>query len=340
MSDVHLRREAEPERAATAHRYPPTGARATIGAARGGRGREVDQRHMTNPVERMVEVPGGRVWTGTYGTGPGTPLLVLHGGPGMPSYYLESLTALTGSRPVVLYDQLGCGRSDRPDDPSLWTLDRAVAELESVRRALGLHRVHVLGHSWGGFLALAYARRSGDGVTSLVLSSPLVSVAGWMADARELLAGLPAPVRDTIARHEDAGTFDDPAYVEATTEFYRRHFCALDPWPPELERTFEELGEGPYRGMWGPSEFTQTGTLQGADLTLSLPELRVPSLWIGGSADEVSPARLATFAELASGRAEVFEGGSHCLHLEQPARYLATVEGFLTTVEKAAVEHE
>jgi proline iminopeptidase len=287
----------------------------------------------TTAVERMVEVPGGRVWTGMYGHGTGAPLLVLHGGPGMPSYYLESLSALAGSRPVVLFDQLGCGRSDRPDDPSLWTLSRAVAELESVRRELGLHSVHVLGHSWGGFLALAHARRHREVVASLVLSSPLVSVAGWMADARDLLARLPASVRDTIVRHEEAGTFDDRAYVEATAEFYRRHFCRLDPWPPELERTFEELGLGPYHRMWGPSEFTQTGTLRGADLTPVLPELGVPSLWIGGSEDEVSPERLAAFAELASGRAEVFEGGSHCLHLEQTQRYLALVESFLGDVD-------
>ena len=287
----------------------------------------------TTAAVRMVEVPGGRVWTGTWGRGAGTPLLVLHGGPGMPSYYLESLTALAGSRPVVLYDQLGCGRSDRPADPSLWTVPRAVDEVETVRQQLGLQRVHVLGHSWGGFLALAHARRHGDAVVSLVLSSPLVSVAGWMADARELLAGLPAAVRETIARHEEAGTFDDPAYIEATTEFYRRHFCTLDPWPAELQRTFEEMGEGPYHRMWGPSEFTQTGNLRGADLTPTLPELRIPSLWIGGTRDEVSPARLAAFAELASGRAEVFEGGSHCLHLEQAPRYLSVVESFLAAVD-------
>ena len=284
-------------------------------------------------VERMVQVPGGRAWTGTYGHGTGTPLLVLHGGPGMPSYYLEPLTALAGPRPVVLYDQLGCGRSDRPEDPSLWTVERAVAEVDAVRQALGLHAVHVLGHSWGGFLALASTRQHGDGVASLVLSSPLVSVAGWMADAQELLAGLPAPVREAIERHEATGTFDEPAYVEATEEFYRRHFCTLHPRPPELERTFEEVGQGPYHSMWGPSEFTQTGTLRGADLTPTLPGLGVPTLWIGGSRDEVSPARLTGFAELASGRVEVIEDGSHCVHLEQTSRYLAVVESFLGAVD-------
>jgi proline iminopeptidase len=250
----------------------------------------------------------------------------------MPSHYLEPLTALSGERPVVLYDQLGCGRSDRPQDVSLWTVPRAVAEVEAVRRALDLDRVHVLGHSWGGFLALAHALEHLD-VASLVLSSPLVSVAGWMEDAAQLVAGLPASVRRAIVEHEENGTFDAPAYLEATAEFNRRFLCLLDPWPPELRRTFEQLGDGPYRAMWGPSEFTQTGNLRGSDLTPALSRLGVPSLWVGGSQDEVSPSRLEHFAGQAGGRAEVLEGGSHCVHLEQPSRYVAVVGGFLRDVD-------
>ena len=288
--------------------------------------------------EHLVDVPGGRVWTGTYGEGPATPLLVLHGGPGMPSHYLASLTALADERPVVLYDQLGCGRSDRPDDASLWTVSRALAELAAVRRALGLDRVHVLGHSWGGYLGLAHAGEHLDhpgvgGIASLVLSSPLVSVAAWVEDAAALVARLPEPVRRTIERHEQQQTFDDPAYVEATETFYRRHLCRLDPWPPELVRTFDEVGQGPYRTMWGPSEFTQTGTLRGGDLTPLLPRLAVPTLWVGGTEDEVAPARLAAFAEQASGRVEVVEGGSHCLHLEHPSHYLTVVRDFLRAAD-------
>jgi proline iminopeptidase len=286
------------------------------------------------PVERRVDVPGGHVWTATYGAGPATPLLVLHGGPGMPSYYLERLAGLASERPVVFFDQLGCGRSDRPDDASLWTVDRAVDEVEAVRRGLGLGRVHVLGHSWGGFLGLAHATRHGEHVASLVLSSPLVSTSAWMADAADLLAALPEEVRATIEDHERRGVFDDAAYAAATQEFYRRYFCTLDPWPDELALTLREMGEGPYHSMWGPSEFTQTGNLGGADLTPLLPDLGTPSLWIGGDRDEVAPARLAGFARQASGRVEVFEGGSHCLHLEQTARYLAVVGGFLAEVDE------
>ena len=285
------------------------------------------------PSERTIDVPGGRIWTGTYGDGSATPLLVMHGGPGMPSYYLEPLAGLAADRPVVLYDQLGCGRSDRPDDASLWTVPRAVAEVGAVRRELGLGRVHVLGHSWGAFLALAYAREFSESVASLVLSSPLVSVAGWTDDASELVGRLPRRVRERIEVHERQATFDHPHYLEATMEFSRRFFCTLDPWPAELERTFRELGEGPYLTMWGPSEFTQTGTLRGADLTPELSRLQVPSLWIGGDQDEVSTKRLASFARLASGQSIVFEGGSHCLHLEQTTRYLTVLHEFLASVE-------
>src|SRR4051794_14207829 len=170
---------------------------------------------------RMVDVPGGGVLPCRSGEGQATQLLVPPGGPGMPSHYLEPLAGLAAERPVVLYDQLGCGRSERPDDPSLWTVSRAVAEVEAVRRALGLGRVHVLGHSWGGYLALANADEHHD-VASLVLSSPLVSVAGWTEDAAALVGRLPAEARQAIAVHEAQQTFDDPAYLEATAEFNRR----------------------------------------------------------------------------------------------------------------------
>jgi len=281
------------------------------------------------PRERFVDVPGGWVWTGTYGSARAVPLLVLHGGPGMPSYYLETLTRLADERPVILFDQLGCGRSDRPADASLWTVERAVAEVEAVRTALGHDRVHLLGHSWGGFLALAYARAHPDALASAVLASPLVSVPGWMAHADSLVEQLPVEHVRAIRLHEEAGSFGHPAYQKATDAFYRRHLCSLDPWPPELVRTFDEMAEPVYHALWGPSEFTQTGSLRGADLTPVLDALSVPSLWLAGSMDESPPARLMDYAKRAHGSAVVFEGGTHCVHLEQPDSYLDNVRRFL-----------
>jgi proline iminopeptidase len=279
--------------------------------------------------EQLIQVPGGQVWTATYGKEAGPTLLVLHGGPGMPSYYLECLAELADQYEVVLYDQLGCGRSDRPDDPSLWTVSRAVTELQAVRRELDLEEVTLLGHSWGGYLALTYAATETAGLSGLILSSPLVSVERWMQDASVRMGQLSRDVAAAIARHEADGTFDEPEYLDATIDFYRRFFCSLDPWPASLQRTFKEMGEQPYQVMWGPSEFTQTGNLRGHDLSDLLSQLSVPSLWICGTQDEVLAETLTDFAELARGRVRTFEGGTHCLHLEHTEQYLNVVRDFL-----------
>ena len=207
-------------------------------------------------MEGYVEVPGGRVWYRIAGADrPGTPLLCLHGGPGMPHDYLEPLEDLAARRPVIFYDQLGCGRSDRPADDSLWTFDRFVEELAVVRAALGLERPHVFGNSWGGWLALQYTLDRRPPLASLILSSCPPSVPRWIADCAELRAQLDEPVRAVLDGHEAGGYFSCPEYQWAITQFYRRHLCRQDPWPACVERTFAGLGGDVYGTMWGPSEF-------------------------------------------------------------------------------------
>jgi pimeloyl-ACP methyl ester carboxylesterase len=144
------------------------------------------------PGEGYVDVPGGRVWYRIVGRGTATPVLVLHGGPGAPSYYLKPLAALADERPVVFYDQLGAGHSDPITDTTLLTVDRFVAELAAVRAALGLHEVHILGHSWGTMLATDYLLTKPAGVRSVILASPALSIPRWLADADTLLAAMPA----------------------------------------------------------------------------------------------------------------------------------------------------
>src|SRR5262245_29989958 len=106
--------------------------------------------------EGFVEVPGGKVFYRVVGSSSATPLLLVHGGPGFGSCSFASIAALGSTRPVVMYDQLGAGRSDRPKDADLWRIERFVEELASVRRALGLHRVHLLGQSWGAAIVAEY----------------------------------------------------------------------------------------------------------------------------------------------------------------------------------------
>src|SRR6202521_4592417 len=127
----------------------------------------------------FVSVEGGRVWYEIVGSGDAIPMLALHGGPGYPHDYLEPLEGLSRDRPVVFYDQLGCGKSDRPTDPALWKADRFVREVAQVRSALGLNEVHLLGQSWGGMLATDYVLAGAEGIRSLVLASAPLSIARW-----------------------------------------------------------------------------------------------------------------------------------------------------------------
>jgi proline-specific peptidase len=287
-------------------------------------------------VEGHVEVPGGRVWYRIAGADrPGTPLLCLHGGPGMPHDYLEPLEDLAVSRPVIFYDQLGCGRSDRPADDSLWTTGRFIEELAVVRAALGLERPHLFGSSWGGWLALQYTLDRGPQLASLILASSPPSVPRWIADCAELRAELDEPVRDALDRHEAGGFFSCPEYQWAITQFYRRHLCRQDPWPACVERTFAGLGGDVYLAMWGRSEFGPvTGRLRDWDVTARLPEIGMPVLVTGGRYDEARPAHLAVLAERIPGaELVIFEDSSHMAFVEERERYMRVAGDFLARVE-------
>jgi proline-specific peptidase len=294
---------------------------------------------MTRAMEQgFVNVTGGRVWYGVEGaTSPGVPLLTIHGGPGATHDYLEPLARLADERPVVFYDQLGSGSSDRPNDPGLWSVDRFVEELALLRAALGLETVHLLGSSWGTMLAVEYLLRTGSaGVKGLVLSAPYLSTARWVADQRTYVAAMPPEIRDAIERGEMARDYSSAEYQTAMTAFYRRHLCRLDPWPECLERTFARMSQDVYEHLWGPSEFTMTGTLRDADLTGRLGHIAVPTLFTCGRHDEATPATTAYYRGLMpNAQLAVVEDASHSHHLEQPDTYLALVRGFLRRADTA-----
>jgi proline iminopeptidase len=285
--------------------------------------------------EGFVEVTGGRIWYRVAGEGrEGVCLLCLHGGPGFTHDYVSSLEDLASDRPVVFYDQLGSGRSDQPGDSSLYRLERYVDEVMMVRDALGLARVHLLGQSWGGALAVAYALTGPPGIESLILASPLLSTPRWLQDARRLRSELPQDIQRTLRDHEEAGFTGCPEYVAATFEFYRRHLCRLDPWPAELERSFAGMSGNVYGTMWGPTEFHATGNLLELDLEPRLGELRIPVLFTCGRHDEATPETVGSFRDAVDGaELEVFEDSSHTAHLEERDGYMEVVRRFLGRVE-------
>jgi pimeloyl-ACP methyl ester carboxylesterase len=248
------------------------------------------------------------------------PLLVLHGGPGSSHDPLEGLGALTEQgRRVVFYDQLGGGDSDKPDDPALWTVDTFLEQLRSVREALGLERLHLFGSSWGGMLALEYALTSADGLASLVLNSTPTSAPRWAEETRRLHAELP-PGLDQEA---------------AEKEFWRRHICRVVPEPESLGRSRAKFGKQVYETMWGPNEFTVTGTLKDWDVIGRLGEIEVPALITSGRFDECTPALVEPLRSGIRGAEWVlFEESSHTSLLEETERYLQVVGEFLDRIER------
>lgn len=286
-------------------------------------------------TEGMVEVTGGRVWYERMGEGDRIPLLVLHGGPGFTHEYVRSLGELSRERPVVFYDQLGCGRSERPRDLSLWTVERSVEELEQVRQALHLDRIHLLGQSWGTMLASRYLLdRSGEGVRSVIMASPCISSPRWAADATRLLGGLDAATREVIAGHEASGFTSCPEYQAAILAYYRRHVCRLDPWPEEVERSFAGAGMEVYETMWGPSEWAVTGRLHDFDASGRLGEIHLPALFTCGRHDEATPETVEYYrSRMPGARLVVFEESAHMAHLEERERYNRVVADFMNEVE-------
>jgi len=276
---------------------------------------------------------------GPAGTAP--TILGLHGGPGASHDYLLPLADLAreGYR-VVLFDQLGCGRSDVPPDVAEFTLEHHVLETEQVRQGLGLGRVHLVGSSYGGLLALAVALSHPESLRSLTTVGGLASVPFASAEMGRLRAGLPAAVRAVLDRCEAGGTTDRPEYAEAAMVFYRQYVCRLDPWPPELVRSFELAVSHPvYPHMNGPSEFTITGTIKEIDLTPQLPTIRTPTLVLGGRYDEVTP-RVAEqiYRGIPGARHHTFEQSAHVPFWEERAAFVRVLGDFLRWVDGAAPE--
>lgn len=282
--------------------------------------------------EGLIDVPGGRAWYTRLGSGDATPILMLHGGPGAGHDYIAPLgEALADERPVVMYDQLGCGRSEQPDDTSLWTIDRSVAEVDAVRAALGLDRIHLFGQSWGGWLAIEYMTRGATGVERLILASTSASTREFVDDARALIEQLPEPHRGVLIEGGERGEYDSPEYATAVMEFYRRHLCRLDPWPAALLASVANLdGNAVYLTMNGPTEFDVIGPLRDWDRTADLARITVPTLITVGRHDEIPPTCAETMrAGIPDARVAVLEHSGHVSHLEEPEAYLAAVREFL-----------
>lgn len=286
------------------------------------------------PTERegFTAVHGYRFYWKIVGEpGPKGTVVLLHGGPGGTHDYLLAFSDLArhGYR-VVYFDQLGCGRSDLARDIREYSIDRDVADLDEFRQKLGLGTFHLVGSSYGGLLAIAYALAHPEPLRGLVSASGLADVPLTSREMQRLKRELPAPLPEVLERHEAKGEFQHPEYLAAVMEFYRRHVCRLPKWPAELTYTLEHLSVPKYGTMNGPNEFTIIGTIRDYDATSRLGEIRVPALITAGRFDEVTPVVAESIHRgIRGSELVVFEQSSHTAFWEERERYMDTVIAFL-----------
>ncbi len=287
-----------------------------------------------SPEESYINVTGGKVWYRIVGEGTEVPLLLLHGGPGFPSYYLNPLAELSKERPIIFLDQLGCGRSDDNTDTTLMTVDAFVEQLEQFTSALGLKEFYLYGHSWGTMLGIDYYLKYPDKVKALVFASPELSVSRFVSDCRELIATLPDSVQIAIEIGEESKNHESPEYQQAVNLFYQNFVARKLPWDANMDSTFTEAGIEIYNYMWGPSEFTASGTLRNYERTDKLAEIKIPSLFICGEFDEARPSTVQYYQSLTPGaKFAMIEKAAHVTMHDNPVQNNEVIANFLREIE-------
>lgn len=278
-----------------------------------------------------VEVGPGKVVAYEFGSGDDV-ILLLNGGPGLPCDYLRDSHACLidqGYR-VVAFDQLGTGKSDRPTDPTLWTITRYVAEVEAVRSALNLGRVHLIGQSWGGWLGIEYALTHPEALRTLVLENTAADIPHLVSELERLRAALGPETVAMMQRHEAEGTLDHPEYQAAITILNYRHVCRLADWPAPVRRSLDDWNMGPYEAIQGPNEFLYVGNLKDWNRIPDMGRIAVPTLITVGQHDELTPAcALRMKLALPDAELKVFPNSSHMPFFEEPEAFFPVLIDFL-----------
>jgi len=291
-----------------------------------------------------INTPKGKfnVWTKRVGSNPKIKLLLLNGGPGATHEYFECFESFIPQEGIefIYYDQLGCGNSDNPKDTSLWDLPRFVEEVEQVRLALKLDKdnFYLLGHSWGGILAMQYALKYQEHLKGLIISNMMSSCPDYGKYANEVLAKQMDPkVLDSVRAIEARGDFSNPKYMELLMpNFYMKHVLRkpLDQWPEPVSRSFAKMNQSLYVSMQGPSEFGISGKLVNWDVKAQLPQIKTPTLTIGGQFDTMDPEHMKWMStQVPNGRYLYCENGSHMSLYDDQKNFFPGLISFIKDVD-------
>jgi proline iminopeptidase len=292
-----------------------------------------------------VNTPAGtfRVWTKRVGNNPRVKLLLLHGGPGATHEYFEAFDSYFPGAGIeyYYYDQLGSAYSDQPDIPELWDIARSVDEVEQVRQALGLDKdnFYLLGHSWGGILAMEYALAHQDHLKGLIISNMMASIPAYNQYAhRVLMPAMDQKALEEILSFEKSGDTTNPRYMELLMpHHYMQHVLRLpaDQWPDPVNRAFRHLNQKIYVPMQGPSEMGASGKLLLWDRSADLDKLTLPTLVIGARYDTMDPAYMESMShQVRKGRFLLCPNGSHMAMYDDQKVYVDGVLRFLRDVDE------
>lgn len=285
-----------------------------------------------HPGEGFIPVKGGKVWYRIVGSGDKTPVVLLHGGPGATSYYLNPMQPLGADRPVIFIDQLGCGRSDKLTDTTLMTTDAYVEQLEQVRKALGLESFYLYGHSWGTMLGMDYYLKYPGAVKAMVIASPCLSAPLWQKDADTLIAALPDSTQKLIVGNNN---YSSAEYAKGMAAYYQHYLSRTPLHSPDMDSVEKGFAKNVYEFMWGPSEFTATGNLKSYDRVPDLPKIKVPVLFTAGQYDEARPSTVKFYASQVPGaRVEIIANSGHMTMLDNTSENNRAVAGFLREMDK------
>ena len=278
-----------------------------------------------------------KVWTKRIGNNPKIKVLLLHGGPGCTHEYWECLESFFPKEGIefIYYDQLGSAYSDVPTDTSLWNTERFMYELELVRLALGLDKDNffLMGHSWGGILAMEYALKYQENLKGLIISNMMSDAPEYDAYANNVLAKqLDPSILLTLQMLEERNEFDNPLYMDLLDEhFYPQHVCRIpvSRWPDPMKRGLN-INTELYTIMQGPSEFGIAGKLATWSVKDRLKEITVPTLVIGATHDTMDPEHMEWMAdEVQNGTFLLCPNGSHMCMWDDQKIYMDGVISFL-----------
>ena len=285
------------------------------------------------PEETYIQTAAGEVFYERYGSGDELPLVCVHGGPGFTSYYLEPLSALSAERPIVLYDQAGCGRSRRGGGRKLFSIESFVEELEALRRELRIERMHLLGHSFGGLIIGEYALRYPERVGRLIFACVSIDIPRWIEDGHRLVGQMSLMQKMVLREGARTGATSSPAYLTALQAYYAKHIYGSEEIPKSIRRAEVESDAQTYNTVWGANELVVNGLVREYSLSPRLPDLSAPTLFMCGRFDEATPEAHEYFASLVpEARLRVFEHSAHHPFATEPKESIRVVGDFLRGV--------